>query len=380
MLRKYTIILALSVCGIVSAFAQGAVIGYAAGGDWIKPGGYTYTTFPANAQLQRLTHVIASDIGVITNKSTKSYTGLWIKKLPNDWNTTQSGDVWNKSSKNNWLLNLVSRAHAEGVKVILCVGGGDPESYDHWVNATSGDQANSSSSISKFVSDIVKFANDHGLDGVDIDWERINNNSTHWGQCFNLLTTLKSHQDFQCKRISVALPYKHPDTYPAISGSRISGQIWNTVDAIHLMTYDESQDGSDFVTHSQASSANKHINNWAQWNVDYSLGMDLKKLHVGCAFYGWHPNIDDARVGYKDYATKPCSNKGDNLTDVATKVNHCYGDNSNSRVFGGVFIWELGYDKIVNNVPELLDAICTKNNEKGGHVPTPLCTDRKSVV
>ena len=35
-IRKYAATLALSVCGIISAFAQGAVIGYAAGCESIK--------------------------------------------------------------------------------------------------------------------------------------------------------------------------------------------------------------------------------------------------------------------------------------------------------------------------------------------------------
>ena len=146
--KKYAIILALNVCSIVFAFAQGAVTGYAAGGDWIdKPPHYpTYTTFPTTAQLQRLTHVIASDIGCITHDVTGAYEGLYIDKLPDNWSSDKpSASTWkianNSTNKNKWLEDLVSRAHAEGVKAILCVGGGDEESYDHWVNATSGSPA-----------------------------------------------------------------------------------------------------------------------------------------------------------------------------------------------------------------------------------------------
>jgi len=87
-LRKYAAILAMSLCSMVSAFAQGAVIGYAAGGDWIKTGGYTYTGFPNTAQLQMLTHVIASDIGCysVSNVYTSPFSSgpiqfIFIKQL-----------------------------------------------------------------------------------------------------------------------------------------------------------------------------------------------------------------------------------------------------------------------------------------------------------
>jgi len=62
-IRKYAAILVLSVCNIVSAFAQGAVIGYAFGKEWIQiKGQYTNTTFPTAPQLSKLTHIIASDM------------------------------------------------------------------------------------------------------------------------------------------------------------------------------------------------------------------------------------------------------------------------------------------------------------------------------
>ena len=63
-IRKYAAILVLSVCNIVSAFAQGAVIGYADGRTWIgkAPLYLPYTNFPTAVQLQKLTHVIASDM------------------------------------------------------------------------------------------------------------------------------------------------------------------------------------------------------------------------------------------------------------------------------------------------------------------------------
>lgn len=62
-IRKYAVLFALTLSTMlllpVALFAKGAVTGYADGLTWIGKSPYTnYTTFPTNAQLDRLTHVI----------------------------------------------------------------------------------------------------------------------------------------------------------------------------------------------------------------------------------------------------------------------------------------------------------------------------------
>jgi len=342
--------MALSLCSIVSAFAQGAVVGYAAGGDWIgnpQTPQYTTTTFPTQAQLQKLTHVIASDIGVKTDDS-GVYEGLWIGKLPN-----QTG-VWNGTTPIPWLVSLVSRAHAEGVKVIICVGGGKDE-HVHWDIATNNTYRNA------FVADIKKFVEVHNLDGVDIDWENMNKDSNNdtisgtplinrWTQCIALLNDLMTA--IPCKRISIALPLSPPTTSSYYANATIPEQIWNAVHAIQLMTYDEGI-SSTWPTHSYASSANNAITAWATWGTPN--GLDKKMLFVACAFYGWYPAVGGNRIPYATYIGGT-GNPGDKIVDVQSKVNHCY-----SNGYGGVFIWELGYDENPSTTPTLLNAIWTAN-------------------
>ena len=372
-LRKYAAILALSVCSIVSAFAQGAVTGYAAGGNWIKPAGYTYTDFPTNAQFQRLTHVIASDIGCYTLSNV--YKGLWINQLPDSWNGLSphlsNPPIWNGNT-NKWLLSLVSRAHTEGVKAILCVGGGK-DSHAHWKNATSGDHANSSSNISKFVSDIVSFVNLHGFDGVDIDCESASTfTSTEWDQLINLLNALKNHSQLSCKRISVALPHG-VWFYPSPTYQQ---DILDAIDAIHLMSYDVEDGTGGWPSHSSAAYSNGAIDYWlTSWGAPNSY---KKKLHLACAFYGYKKNGSTTlwgnanKVGYATYSGGGNYNPGDTpgtTGSAATKVNHCY-----TQGYGGVFAWELGYDANTSTTPTLLNAIWVANNAKGGYVPEPIYT------
>ncbi len=63
---KYFLILALSVFLVlflpVSLFSQGAVVGYADGNTHVNTG--NLSSFPSNAQLNKLNHVIAVGLGV----------------------------------------------------------------------------------------------------------------------------------------------------------------------------------------------------------------------------------------------------------------------------------------------------------------------------
>ena len=341
-IKKGAAIFALCVSSVLflpdALFAQGAVVGYAYGLGWIgKPPNYpAYTDFPSTQQLNRLTHVIASDIGCQYNGT------LYIAKLPNNWNSIPSNYNWN-GEKNLWLESLVSRAHLNGVKVSICVGG------DYFSSATN------STYLNTFVANIVSFVNLHGLDGVDIDWEPASMlTSNQWNQCVALLTALKGHPSFLCKRISIALPHSNW-FYPSPTTQQ---QIWDNVDAIHLMSYDVAEWPT---SHSNAAYSIGAINAWVTWGTP---NLYKEKLFLGCAFYGYNTPYssswsDATKVNYATYSAGGFSgNRGDLIADVQNKVNHCYVNG-----YGGVMIWELGYDKILpNDNPELLDAIWTKNS------------------
>lgn len=173
-----------------------------------------------------------------------------------------------------------------------------------------------------------------------------------------------------CKRISATLSVAHPGNlyfYPA-QNPPIAKQIWNTVDAIQLMTYDEGVQGSSWTTHSDATSSNNHINNWATWGAQNNV-LDKVKLHVGSAFYGYNNGagvVGGSKILYKSGTS--CSNPGDNTTSVATKLDHCYNNG-----YGGVMFWELSYDYPVTNSSSLLNAIWNANVVKGGFANTEPC-------
>ena len=178
------------------------------------------------------------------------------------------------------------------------------------------------------MSAIATFVSDHVLHGVDIDWETPKDN-TEWDQCVNLLTSLKSN--LPGKRISIAVA-----GYPSALPSTISQKIWNAVDAIHLKTYDE---GSPWPSHSDATYSTYLFDGWA------TQGAPKGKLFLGCAFYGWHPVVGAAnggsKVPYRNIVLNgaSCNKPGDNTASITTKTEYCYNNG-----YGGVFIWEIGFD------------------------------------
>ncbi|MFW6326863.1 MAG: glycosyl hydrolase family 18 protein, partial [Bacteroidota bacterium] len=313
---KTIFVLSLSMFFHFSLFSQVAVVGFADGGAYIgKPEfpEHTTTTFPSNLQLEKLTHVIAADIGCRNNGS------LFTGKLPDFWQGTPPPDnVWN-DSKNEWLENLVNRAHAKGVNASISVGG------DYFIDATG------STYINAFVGNIVNFVDVHGFDGVNINWE-YPSDTTEWNQCIALLDLLKDNLP-STKRLTIALSHA---THVYDSFAFVPPQILSIVDGIYLMTYDEGDDA--WASHSDVEKSIDAINEWISWQTPTCT--QKKKLFLGSAFYGWHTAGNDSiRIPYRDYIlnndTRWNSNPGDLTLDARNKAIH-----TRDNGFGGVFIWE----------------------------------------
>jgi hypothetical protein len=139
--------------------------------------------------------------------------------------------------------------------------------------------------------------------------------------------------------------------------SIVQKRIWEAVDAIHLMTY-EMQGVTKpvvWITHADVNGSKTCIDNWAIFGAGQP-GFSKEKLVMGCAFYGIDP--DPQKGFYKNGGGIGC----DNPATLKQKVDHCY-DNG----YGGVMIWELGYDDNISTTPDLLSAIWDANTAKGGY-------------
>jgi len=307
-------------------FAQGDVIGYA--GGWQAP--------PSAAQLDRVTHVMLME---------------WRPNANGTLNNLYPGQL------GNWLNSFVTAAHAKGVKVSMALSGSSTSNFP--LVTQDANRAN-------FVTNIVNFVNTHNLDGVDIDWEAPKGNE-QWENCMSLLEELKDAMPG--KRISIAIGGDSPGVgspggqynnhFYCPDKTIVQKRIWNAVDAIHLMTYHMHgvTQPVRWNTHSDANASKACIDRWAAFGAGQP-SFSKEKLVIGCAFYGLTTATSTPAVNYNVGGGVGC----DTPETLKDKVDHCY-DNG----YGGVMIWELGYDKNLSTVPDLLSAVWDATQAKIGY-------------
>ncbi len=185
--------------------------------------------------------------------------------------------------------DLVTRAHAAGKKVLICVGG-----------AGSGpgfEGAATNANLSTFVTNIINFMSAGGYDGVDVDWEPLL--AADASQYTNLVIRLRAALNgfTQYKFLTAAAPaysdYHDPPTaeYPIFSS------IQSNFDQINIMTYDLSGPYEGWVTwfNSPIYDGGYHFPSTGGLvpSVDGSVsnflaaGVAPRKLGIGVAFYGY---------------------------------------------------------------------------------------------
>ena len=178
--------------------------------------------------------------------------------------------------------DVVSRAHAAGRKVLICVGG---------AGSQSGFQgATSTANRDTFINNLVSFMSARGYDGIDIDWEPLD--SSDATQYTNFVNGLRSALNAFASPKLLTAAIASPPTPPSLIAS-----LQSQFDQINLMTYDLSGPYPGWVTWFNAPiydggyrfpstgglvpSADGMINSLT------NAGIPRNKLGIGVAFYGW---------------------------------------------------------------------------------------------
>ncbi len=121
----------------------------------------------------------------------------------------------------NYSAQLVSAAHAAGVKVTITMGA--------WSTASDFSVATNATNLPTFVANLVAFVKTRGYDGVDIDWEPFGvSDTTQWEA---LIIALRAALPSPYL-ITVTTGWYNPAVYSAYAS------IQNYVDQINIMTYD----------------------------------------------------------------------------------------------------------------------------------------------
>ncbi|MBZ5667707.1 MAG: glycoside hydrolase family 18 protein [Acidobacteriia bacterium] len=266
--------------------------------------------------------------------------------------------------------NLISMAHAAGVKVLVSIGGGD---------GIQGPRFNKMARVEAyrqaFAQNVHAFLTSNGYDGVDIDWEIPN--ARDMSDCTTLMQELRNELPSPWL-ISMATP-SDPRSWGA--GFDIPA-LAPLVDFMNVMTYDFTgswagfaglnspllQDPADPI---QSGSVKTSMDLYA--NI---YGVPLAQLNIGIPFYGyefdgvdvlwaacsgcavnqqnygdyikplmhssaWQKQSDkSAKSPYMVNSTLPGFITYDNASSTSSKTRYIL----KQRGFSGVFMWELSAD------------------------------------
>ncbi len=235
---------------------------------------------------------------------------------------------------NAWKLDdLVTRAHAQGVRVLISVGGWG---WDPQFEALAADPE----ARQRFVDGLLAFEREHDLDGVDIDWEYPDTGES----ASNFLALMQA--------LRAGLPEGHLLTMAVVALGDLAAGIPNEtfafVDFANVMAYDGSS-----TDHSPLSYAEAALDFWA------ARGLPASKTVLGVPFY--------SRPGELPYrklvAADPAAAQQDEVT-VNGIVEYYNGISTIQRKTelalaraSGIMIWALHHD--TTDATSLLTAIDT---------------------
>ncbi len=185
--------------------------------------------------------------------------------------------------------DVVTRAHAAGVKVLVCVGGSDSE--------TGFLGAASPGKLPAFLNNITNFVAARGYDGVDVDWEAMP--VSDFGEYTNLVMALHTAlQAMSPPKLLTAAASAYP-VYgdPPAAEYQMFAALQGCFDQINIMTYDFSGPYQGWVTwfNSPIYDGGFHFPSSGGLvpSVDGSVsnfranGVASARLGVGIAFYGY---------------------------------------------------------------------------------------------
>jgi GH18 family chitinase/chitodextrinase len=229
------------------------------------------------------------------------------------------------------LRDIVSLAHANGVKVGIAVGG-----WSELNNADFQSMAGNASYRTTFVNNIMSFIQTYQLDGVDIDWEYPVEGADP-ANFSTLMTALGNSLHAQGKFLTAAVSAQ------GYFANGVQSSVFNAVDFLNIMVYD----GDGGAGHSPYSYAISSLDYWA------GRGLPAAKTVLGVPFY--------ARPSWKSFKTLVAEGANPNndtyngdyfngINTIKQKTNLAF-----DRSLGGMMIWELSQDATGNN--SLLTAI-----------------------
>ncbi|WP_343689405.1 glycosyl hydrolase family 18 protein [Chitinophaga sp.] len=227
------------------------------------------------------------------------------------------------------LRNLVTAAHAAGVKVIISVGGGGGDVGFRTFSLTA-------SGRTTFVNNMVSFCNSYNLDGVDLDWE-YPNAGTQATAFVTLMSQLATAMHANGRVATAAVIGDYGD-------DSFLSTLFPVADWLNIMAYDDNP-----PDHSTYNLAVQCLNYWL------GRGLPKEKAVLGVPFYGrrdWNGDYGFATLlsmGADPYADRYGDIGYNGITTIRNKTSLALSQAA------GVMIWEIAQDATGSN--SLLSAI-----------------------
>ena len=297
--------------------------------------------------------------------------------------------------------DVVMRAHAVGRKALICVGGGGTESLFQGATSTVN--------MSAFINNLTNFMTTRGYDGIDIDWEPLPASDAL--QYTNLVKGLRSALNAfsQPKLLTVAAGAYPPYGDPANGEYTMFAAIQTNIDQINIMTYDLSGPYDGWVTWFNSPIYNGGYRLPSTGNLVPSVdgavnnflnnGVAPARLAISIAFYGYlwtggraiaPTNLTLPRQSWTNAPTATAIRYADIINGYYQTYLYHWDTNAQSaylsitnavptnNVFmsyddprtcqakvsyarnhnlGGIMIWELAQDYMLNTPQSLLEAV-----------------------
>ncbi len=178
--------------------------------------------------------------------------------------------------------DIISRTHAAGKKILLCVGG---------ANSQAGFQgATSAKHRGAFITNLVHFMTTRNYDGIDIDWEPLDPADANAFTIF--ITSLRTALDTFTPRPLLTAAIASPPTPVGVIAS-----LSDAFDQLNLMTYNLAGPFLGWVTWFNAPiydggykfpSTGRRVPSIDSMMTSLSeAGVPPSKLGIGIAFFGW---------------------------------------------------------------------------------------------
>jgi chitinase len=280
---------------------------------------------------------------------------------------------------------LISRAHAAGVKVLISIGGASESQSAAFSAVASREELRRA-----FARNVRAFLVANGYDGVDVDWE-VPNAPHDTEACVLLMRALREELPAPDWLVSMAIP-SNPRSWG--TGFDVPA-LAPLLDFVNVMTYDFHGPWSDHAGHNsplEQSARDPGGEGSLVASIDLfekTYGVPREKLNIGTAFYGYEfdgtarlwdrcdcrkttrsrrygdyikPRVN--ALGWKAHTDKSAKapylrrERGagiityDDAKSTSRKAKYVLG----TRDLGGVFMWEVSGD-YDGRTQELLDAM-----------------------